>query len=147
LSNLCRVGDDRPDAESTTTEPIESVCCWSAIVAKLLNPTPNYTYACAALETFDDSCLQIGKNSILIPSIRILGVEFHLPDSGKLDVLFWENLCVSNAGNERPVIQTKCRETIWIVIASRGPNRETKGDMIGLADVIARDERRNGDIK
>jgi hypothetical protein len=123
FSNLRRVGDDRSDAVSATAEAMKTVGSRPGVVVDLLNPTPNYTNSCTALESLDNCCLQIRENSILIVSRRILGVELYLPDSSKLEVLLREDLCVGKPGNECPIVQTKCRETIWIVVAGRRPKR------------------------
>ena len=94
LTDLGCIGNDWPDAKGTPAKPMEPVGRWPGVVINLLKPTADHAYSSAALEPFDDHCLQIGKDAVEIIGRRILSVELQLPDSGELDVFCFGKILV-----------------------------------------------------
>src|SRR4030095_12574958 len=136
LTQLCGVGNDRANAESPTGKNVERDRC-ASVVVDLLNPAFDKPDAEAILESFDGQHLQVGQDAVLIMRCVILRIEFHLPDAGQFNIRLWDNLCVGDAGNERPGVRAEVDKSTFFERSSRCPKCETKGQMISLAKVMA----------
>jgi hypothetical protein len=106
LTQLCGVGNDGANAESPTGKTVERGRC-ASVVLDLLDPAFDKPDAQAILESFDGQHLQVGQDAVLIMRCVILRIEFHLPDAGQFNVLLRDNLCVGDAGNERPGVRAQ----------------------------------------